>query len=176
MPEFATLARPYANALLDISLEKSLDFTKLLETVDKIISNSNFQRYISDPLKNKNLHAKFIMEILGDNQSKEFEKFIYEISINSRLNVLNEIYVQYKKMMNSHNGITNVKIITAFDLEHEELDNLLNKLESKYKKKLEAEVIVDQSLLGGVRIEIGDKVLDGSIRSRINRLKSSLLS
>ena len=116
------------------------------------------------------------MEILGDNQSKEFEKFIYEISINSRLNVLNEIYVQYKKMMNSHNGITNVKIITAFDLEHEELDNLLNKLESKYKKKLEAEVIVDQSLLGGVRIEIGDKVLDGSIRSRINRLKSSLLS
>jgi F-type H+-transporting ATPase subunit delta len=78
--------------------------------------------------------------------------------------------------MNSKSGIKKVTVVTAFKLEDKELKSLIKKLEKKHNTKLEPKVIVDPTLLGGVRIEIGDQVLDGSIRSRINRLKSTLLS
>jgi F-type H+-transporting ATPase subunit delta len=95
---------------------------------------------------------------------------------NSRLFVLNEIYQQYKNLMNSSNGIKKVTIVTTFKLENKDLKNLIKKLEAKYETKFEPEIIIDPYLIGGVRIEIDDQVLDGSVRSRIDRLKSSLLT
>ena len=78
--------------------------------------------------------------------------------------------------MNSSNGIGDIKIVTAFKLSDQDLSNVLKKLEAKYKKKFQPEIIIDPALLGGVRIIIGDKVLDGSVKSRVDRLKSSLLT
>ena len=174
MSELATLARPYANALFHVSKEKSLDFSSSLKSMLEIVSNEEFKVYLSNPTISKKLVIEFITELVNEN-NLEFDNFVKVLTENSRLNVLNEICNQYETLMNSNNGIENIKIETAFKLSDQELVNLLKKLESKYKTKFQPEIIIDPALLGGVKIIIGDQVLDGSIRSRVDRLKSSLL-
>ena len=174
MSELATLARPYANALFHVSKEKSLDFSNSLKSMLEIVSNEDFKAYLSNPAISKKLVIEFITELINEND-QEFDNFVKVLTENSRLDVLNEIRNQYVTLMNSNNGIKNIKIVTAFKLSDQELVNLLKKLESKYKTKFQPEIIIDPALLGGVKIIIGDQVLDGSIRSRVDRLKSSLL-
>jgi len=176
MSESATLARPYANALFNVSKENSLDFSDSLLSLIEVVSDKNFKNYLKDPSISKKFICDFISEIMQEEKTSEFKSFILILIENSRLLVLNEIYHQYKTLMNSADGIKKVKIISAFKLAEQELISLVNKLEHKYKTKLEPDVAVDPTLLGGVRIEIGDQVLDGSVKSRIDRLKSSLLS
>ena len=175
MSEFATLARPYANALFDVSKEKSLDFSVPLKSMLEIVSNKDFEACLSNPSISNQLLNQFLTEAV-DEKNSEFVNFVEILTKNSRLPVLNEICDQYATLMNSLNGTLKIKIITAFKLADEQIESLLKKLEAKHKTKFQPEIIIDEALLGGVRIVIGDQVLDGSIRSKVDRLKTSLLT
>ena len=175
MSEFATLARPYANALFNVSKEKSLDFSVPLKSMLEIVSNKDFEACLSNPSISNQLLNQFLTEAV-DEKNSEFVNFVEILTKNSRLPVLNEICDQYATLMNSLNGTLKIKIITAFKLADEQIDSLLKKLEAKHKTKFQPEIIIDEALLGGVRIVIGDQVLDGSIRSKVDRLKTSLLT
>ena len=175
MSEFATLARPYANAFFDVSKEKSLDFSVPLKSMLEIVSNKDFEACLSNPSISNQLLNQFLTEAV-DEKNSEFVNFVEILTKNSRLPVLNEICDQYATLMNSLNGTLKIKIITAFKLADEQIDSLLKKLEAKHKTKFQPEIIIDEALLGGVRIVIGDQVLDGSIRSKVDRLKTSLLT
>lgn len=175
MSEFATLARPYANALFDVSKEKSLDFSVPLKSMLEIVSNKDFEACLSNPSISNQLLNQFLTEAV-DEKNSEFVNFVEILTKNSRLPVLNEICDQYATLMNSINGTLKIKIITAFKLADEQIESLLKKLEAKHKTKFQPEIIIDEALLGGVRIVIGDQVLDGSIRSKVDRLKTSLLT
>tara|TARA_E500000178_G_scaffold46509_1_gene41744 strand:- start:108 stop:635 length:528 start_codon:yes stop_codon:yes gene_type:complete len=175
MSEFATLARPYANALFNVSKEKSLDFSVPLKSMLEIVSNKDFEACLSNPSISNQLLNQFLTEAV-DEKNSEFVNFVEILTKNSRLPVLNEICDQYATLMNSINGTLKIKIITAFKLADEQIDSLLKKLEAKHKTKFQPEIIIDEALLGGVRIVIGDQVLDGSIRSKVDRLKTSLLT
>lgn len=175
MSEFATLARPYANALFDVSKEKSLDFSVPLKSMLEIVSNKDFEACLSNPSISNQLLNQFLTEAV-DEKNSEFVNFVEILTKNSRLPVLNEICDQYATLMNSLNGTLKIRIITAFKLADEQIESLLKKLEAKHKTKFQPEIIIDEALLGGVRIVIGDQVLDGSIRSKVDRLKTSLLT
>ena len=175
MSEFATLARPYANALFNVSKEKSLDFSVPLKSMLEIVSNKDFEACLSNPSISNQLLNQFLTEAV-DEKNSEFVNFVEILTKNSRLPVLNEICDQYATLMNSINGTLKIKIITAFKLTDEQIESLLKKLEAKHKTKFQPEIIIDEALLGGVRIVIGDQVLDGSIRSKVDRLKTSLLT
>ncbi len=175
MSEFATLARPYANALFNVSKEKSLDFSVPLKSMLEIVSNKDFEACLSNPSISNKLLNQFLTEAV-DEKNSEFVNFVEILTKNSRLPVLNEICDQYATLMNSINGTLKIKIITAFKLADEQIESLLKKLEAKHKTKFQPEIIIDEALLGGVRIVIGDQVLDGSIRSKVDRLKTSLLT
>ena len=175
MSEFATLARPYANALFDVSKEKSFDFSVPLKSMLEIVTNKDFEACLSNPSISNQLLNQFLTEAV-DEKNSEFVNFVEILTKNSRLPVLNEICDQYATLMNSINGTLKIKIITAFKLADEQIESLLKKLEAKHKTKFQPEIIIDEALLGGVRIVIGDQVLDGSIRSKVDRLKTSLLT
>ena len=175
MSEFATLARPYANALFNVSKEKSLDFSVPLKSMLEIVSNKDFEACLSNPSISNQLLNQFLTEAV-DEKNSEFVNFVEILTKNSRLPVLNEICDQYATLMNSLNGTLKIKIITAFKLADEQIESLLKKLEAKHKTKFQPEIIIDEALLGGVRIVIGDQVLDASIRSKVDRLKTSLLT
>jgi len=176
MSEFATLARPYATALFNLSKAKSIDFSGSLEILSVITSDPQFIEYSTNPLIDKITVAKFLSKFSEFDHQTQVESLILTLSDNSRLPLVSEINEQYKIMMNSEKGISKILIFSAFDLKQSELQKLIEKLEKKYNAKFESELIVDPTLLGGLRIEIGDKVLDGSVRAKLDRLKSNLIA
>ena len=175
MSEFATLARPYATALFSLSKDKAIDFSQSLEILSLVTSDPKFIEYSMNPQIDKFTIANFLLKFFEFDRLTEVESFITTLCDNSRLALVGEIYEQYKSMMNSEKGISKILIFSAFEVEKSELKNLIEKLEKKYNSKFESELRVDPSLVGGLRIEMGDKVLDGSVRAKLDKLKSNLI-
>ena len=132
MSELVTIARPYANALYDVSKENSFNFSSPLESLLGIVSNEDFVAYLSNPATSDKDVTKFLTELV-DEKNPEFVNFIKVLTENSRLDVLREIHSQYVTLMNSNDGIKNIKIVTAFKLSDQDLSSVLKKLEDKYE-------------------------------------------
>ena len=95
---------------------------------------------------------------------------------NSRISLICEISKQYISLMNSHNGIIEAQVVSAFELDNNQLQNLSNKLEKRFNCNVKIKSITDQSLIGGIKITVGDTVIDGSINYHLKNLNTQLLS
>ncbi len=93
---------------------------------------------------------------------------------NHRTVLLPEIAVQFEALKNAREGAADVQIVSAFPLEGAPLAELLASLERKFARKLKPTVEVDPSLIGGVRVTVGDEVLDTSVRARLVSMQSAL--
>ena len=93
---------------------------------------------------------------------------------NHRLPLLPEIATQFEELKNAREGAADVLIVSAFPLEGAQLNELVAGLERKFKRKLKPTVEVDSSLIGGVRVTVGDEVLDTSVRARLASMQTAL--
>jgi len=93
---------------------------------------------------------------------------------NGRLEVLAEIRGQYEVLKNEREGVVEAEITSAFDMDQAQLADLVSRLEKKTGRKVRARVSVDKALIGGVRIAIGDQVIDGSARAQLGALENAL--
>ena len=96
------------------------------------------------------------------------------IVANHRLEALPEVAVQFEALKNALEGAADVEIVSAFPLEGSLLDELVVGLERRFKRKLKPAVSVDASLIGGVRVTVGDEVLDTSVRAQLARMQVAL--
>ncbi|WP_255213879.1 ATP synthase F1 subunit delta, partial [Burkholderia pseudomallei] len=88
--------------------------------------------------------------------------------------LLPEIAEQFEALKNAREGAADVQIVSAFPLEGAQLAELVTSLERKFKRKLKPAVEVDSSLIGGVRVTVGDEVLDTSVRARLAGMQAAL--
>jgi F-type H+-transporting ATPase subunit delta len=177
MAELATVARPYAEALFAVAetgdvaawstLVTELAQVARLPEVLSIASNPKVGRAqvselllaaVKSPLKN-DAQAKNLVQMLVDNH---------------RIALLPEIATQFEELKNAKEGAADVFIVSAFPLEGEQLNGLVASLERKFNRKLKPTVQVDQSLIGGVRVTVGDEVLDTSVRARLASMQTAL--
>jgi len=93
---------------------------------------------------------------------------------NNRLAVLPEIAAQFQALVNQRTGTTKAVVHTAFALSDAQLADVKSVMETRFGRKLEATSVVDPELIGGVRVVVGDEVLDTSIRARLDRMKAAL--
>ena len=93
---------------------------------------------------------------------------------NGRLEVLAEIGAQYEVLKNEREGLVEAEVYTAFEMDAAQLADLVARLQRKTGRKVKARVSVDKSLIGGVKVVIGDKVIDGSARAQLAALETAL--
>ena len=93
-----------------------------------------------------------------------------------RLRLIPDIYKEYQKLVNAHQGITSAEVVTAVPLEDAVKDTVTSSLEAITGGKVVFTTRVDPSLLGGLVIYIGDTLLDGSVRSKLKALRKSLVT
>jgi F-type H+-transporting ATPase subunit delta len=177
MAELATIARPYAEALFGVAeagdiaawstLVQELAQVARLPEVLSIASSPKVSRAqvselllaaVKSPLKD-NAQAKNLVQMLVDNH---------------RLQLLPEIAVQFEELKNAREGAADVQIVSAFPLEGAQLNDLVASLERKFKRKLKPTVEIDSTLIGGVRVTVGDEVLDTSVRARLASMQTAL--
>ena len=78
-------------------------------------------------------------------------------------------------MKNERESTVEAHIASAFELGDAERASLVADLERRFKRKVQAVVSIDKELIGGVRIEVGDEVIDGSVRGKLNAMATALL-
>lgn len=176
MAEPSTIARPYAEAAFRLAdaQGKLPEWSATLANLAAVAADERVRLAIGDPAFSAAKIAGLFIGILAGKLSGEAENFVRVLAENGRLDVLAEIRSQFEELKNEREGTVEADITSAFELEPAQVDDLVARLEKKTGRKVKARVRVDKTLIGGVKIAIGDKVIDGSARAQLTALETAL--
>jgi F-type H+-transporting ATPase subunit delta len=177
MAELSTVARPYAEALFSVAKTSSQGLETWQAAADglaALMAHPQVAEVVADP---KLDHAQVFGLLTGLLKSPLPEaggNFLKLLIENQRLAVLPEVAVQFRRLKNEAEGVADCLIETAFPLSDAQVADLLSSLAAKFGRQLKPEVRVNAQLIGGVRATVGDQVLDGSVRARLNDMQTAL--
>jgi len=176
MAEPSTIARPYAEAAFRLAdaQGKLADWSAALANLSAVAADERVRAAIGDPNLPAAKVAGMILAVLAGKLTAETENFVRVLAENGRLEVLAEIRAQYETLKNDREGVVEAEVYSAFELEPAQVADLVSRLEKKTGRKVRTRVSVDKSLIGGVKIVIGDKVIDGSARAQLGALENAL--
>lgn len=180
MAENSTVARPYAQALYAAAkvsvpaLQVTADHLKLLADLLEI----PFARQVfSDPRFTDQQRCDLVKDSMkGVTLDAHLTNLIALLVENDRLLLMPEIAEQFQTLKDKGEGVAQAEIASAFPLSDEQVSDLVKTLETKFKLKLKPHVTVNNTLIGGVRVVVGDYVLDTSVQAQLNRLRDALVA
>ena len=176
MAELATVARPYAEALFRVAQAGNLaQWSDLVSEMAQIGSNADVQDYARNPKVSESELAATIASLVKSPMTAEANNFLGMVVANGRIELLPEIGAQFQLLKNGAEGAADADITSAFDLSAAPLSDLVATLEKKFCRKLNPTVTVDPSLIGGVRVVVGDEVLDTSVRAKLQQMHVALV-
>lgn len=176
MAEPATIARPYAEAVFAIAdeSERRAEWSAMLAALAAVVADPRVRAAIADPNRSAAQAAGLVIGILAGRLTGEAENFVRVLAENGRLELLPHIRAQYEALRNEREGVLEAEIQSAFALEATALADLVARLEKKTGRKVKASVRLDPELIGGARIVLGDRVIDGSVRAQLAALEAAL--
>lgn len=176
MAEPSTIARPYAEAIFALAAEagRLAEWSAMLGALAQVAASKRVQAALSDPNLPTPRLAGIIVGVLAGQLSAECENFVRVLAENRRLDVLPEIQSQYDALKNEREGVVEAYIYSALELDAAQMADLIARLEKHTGRKVKARLSVDRELIGGVKVVIGDKVIDASARARLTALANAL--
>ena len=176
MAELATIARPYAEALFKAAGTDLVGTAAWLDELAAIASNVQLQQYAGNPSVTS-LQTFDVMTGVAKTALPEAAKnFLKAVIDNGRISVLPEIASQFRALKNAKSGSSDATVFSAFALSEATLADLLATLEKRFGKKLNLKVELQPELIGGIRVVVGDEVLDTSVKARLEQMKAALVS
>ena len=175
MAEPSTIARPYAAALFQSST--AADGAQLVAQLDAlagIAGDAGLRQFAADPKVTDEQVFKLVSGIAGSDLSPKLTNLLTVVIDNGRLSVLPEIASQFRTLVNDRGGVSDAHIVSAFPLDAAQQADLAKVLEKRFGRQLKTSVSVDSSLIGGVRVTVGDEVLDTSIVARLEQMRTAL--
>ncbi|UGQ46342.1 F0F1 ATP synthase subunit delta [Massilia endophytica] len=175
MAELATVARPYAEALFRVAQAGNLaQWSDLVDELTQVGSHAEVLAYARNPKVSDSDVAAAIQALLKSPLNAEAKNFLSMLIANGRIELLPEIGAQFHALKNSQEGAADAEITSAFEMDAAQTAQLVQTLEKKFSRKLNPSVTVDPSLIGGVRVVVGDEVLDTSVRARLQQMRVAL--
>ncbi len=176
MAEPNTIARPYAEAVFRLAdaQGKLADWSAVLANLAAVAADERVRVAIDDPNLSAAKVAGMFISVLSGKLSGDAENLVRVLAENGRLDVLTEVRTQYEALKNAREGVVEADVYSAFELDAAQVADLVSRLEKKTGRKVKARVSVDKSLIGGVKVVIGDQVIDGSARAQLAALENAL--
>jgi F-type H+-transporting ATPase subunit delta len=176
MSELSTLARPYAEAVFRMAQGENdlAGWSSRIATLAAIVSDAQAARLIADPTVSTERVAGLIIDVAGAELGERGGNFVKVLAENDRLSVLPEIGVQFETLKANAEGILEATITSAQALTQAQLDDLVAGLQARFSRAVNVQVAVDPELIGGAVIAIGDQVIDGSVKGRLQRMSFAL--
>lgn len=173
-----TLATGYLQALFELARSKDQfqQATNDMDTVARVFrENAQLRKVILHPSVTREEKTRLVESILAPHLSPLVRNFLLLIITKRREKILDDILEQYQAVADSVGGTGRAVVQTAIPLSDEKLARLKSTLETITKKTVEVETRVTPEILGGVIVKIGNKVIDGSIVTRLNNLRRRLV-
>ena len=177
MAELATIARPYAEALFKSCAEKGADLNGTVAWVEElaaIAADPQLRQLADNPKFTAEQVLGVITGVARSALPDAARNFLRVIVENGRLDALPEVAVQFRGLVNRQQGASDAVVHSAYPMDEAALKDIASTLEKRFGRKLSLTVQVDESLIGGVRVVVGDEVLDTSVKARLEQMKAAL--
>lgn len=174
MAELATIARPYAEALYEASAADLAGAGAWLDKAAAIAGNAELQQFVDNPKVTNEQVLGVIEGAFGSALPPQARNFLSALLENGRFGALPEIARQFRARANAQSGSSDAVVYSAFPIEPSALGGVAAALEKRFGRKLQLTVEQDPSLIGGIRVVVGDEVLDTSVKARLEQMKVAL--
>jgi len=174
MAELATIARPYAEALFKAFSSDLGGAAVWLDELAAIAGNSQLQQFADNPKSTVNQVFDLIAGVAKTVLPEPARNFLRTVIENGRLSALPEIAAQFRSLKNAQSGSSDAVVYSAFPIDGAALADVAKTLESRFGRKLNVKVELEPALIGGIRVVVGDEVLDTSVKARLEQMKVAL--
>jgi F-type H+-transporting ATPase subunit delta len=176
MSELSTLARPYAEAVFRLAQGENdlAGWLSRVVTLAAIVSDPQLARLIADPAVSADRVASLIIEVAGVDLGERGGNLVKVLAENNRLALLPEISAQFETLKANAEATLEATITSAQELTQAQIDDLVAGLKTKFNRAVNVQVAIDPELIGGAVIAIGDQVIDGSVKGRLQRMSFAL--
>ncbi len=176
MAELVTIARPYAEAVFRLARDKDNlpAWSDMLALVEAVVVDPRVEACVGNPNVSAAQLEGLILGVAGDRLDGAGRNLVQVLVQNDRVGLIPEIRALYETLRREHEGMVEVIIHSALPLSDEQTARLVARLEASHRRKVRAAVEVDKNLIGGVRIVVGDKVLDATVRGKLDQMATAL--
>lgn len=167
-------SKAYAQALFSIAMEqnKVAEFAENLEIIEKILTeNPDYLDYLQTPALPLSERLCAISDAFSKEMPEEIVSYLKLLCENGHIFALKNSITEFYKLEMAVSNTVTVTVSSNIPLTEEQKEKLIHKLEAKYRKQMNPIYKLDTSLLGGIRIEMEDQVIDGSVAKRLQSLK-----
>ena len=174
MAELATIARPYAEALFKATSKDLNGAAVWVDALSAVAQNEQLQQFADSPKASTDQVFDLIAGVAKVDLPEAAKNFLRMVIENGRLSALPEMATQFRALKNAQSGSSDAIVHSAFPIDAAALADLGKTLEAQFKRKLNLSVVLQPELIGGIRVVVGDEVLDTSVKARLQQMKVAL--
>jgi len=174
MAELATIARPYAEALFKASAQDLAATSEWVDRLAAVAGNAQLLQFADNPKVTAAQVFDVIEGVAKLTLNDHAKNFLRTVIENGRLSALPEMASQFRALKNALGGSSDAVVHSAFPIDGNALVEVAAMLEKRFDRKLNVSVELQPELIGGIRVVVGDEVLDTSVKARLEQMKVAL--
>jgi len=173
------IARVYATALLNAA-EKQGKAEEVLDELDSLVSDlfqadPQLEAFLASGAIGRHQKESLIRSAFQGRASEAFLNFLLVLNDHERLDMLRSILGEVQELRNQRVGRLRIQVQSAVPLPDDQRDRLVQQLREKFQKEPVLETRVDPELLGGLVVQVGDWVYDGSVRTQLENIRNQII-
>jgi F-type H+-transporting ATPase subunit delta len=172
------LARPYARAAFELAKEKGSlqEWLDQLALLSEVVQNPDVARVLTDPRLTANQQIEIIDAVTHGKIGAQEKQFLHLLADYRRLKIIDDIYQLYAQYKSDFEKVIDVRLTTATSIDDAMQKRFVDALTKRLGRKVDLECDTDPTIIGGAVVRAGDQVIDGSVRSRLERLAETLIA
>jgi F-type H+-transporting ATPase subunit delta len=174
MAELATIARPYAEALFKAGAGAAE--SEQVSALAVIAADAQLRQFADNPKVTSQQVFDLVGGVVKSPLAPKVQTFLRAVLDNGRLAALPEIASQLHALVNAQSGVSDANIESAYAIDAAQLADVKAALEKRFGRKLNPSVVIKPELIGGIRVVVGDEVLDTSVAARLQQMKTALVA
>ena len=147
-----------------------------LETATEVAADERSLSVLANPAISTDRRAEVLDELLGSRTSRPVLNLVQLLLRRGRIEELPRVAAEFRRLDDARQGITHATVTSAVPLTPDDVQALTQRLEQTTGGRIALDVQVDPSLLGGLIVRVGDRLIDGSVRGRLERLRTRLVA
>lgn len=177
MAELTTVARPYAEAIFRAAVDAKdvAGFAPKLKALGAVAANTQVAQLLGNPNVSATEKASLMASAAGGNVPAALSNALAMLIGNGKASLLPFVSEHFERLQRDHDGVVKATITSAFPLSESDKAGLVDALAKKYGKRVVADVVIDESLIGGARVQVGDDVVHASVRDTLKKMAHALV-
>ena len=174
MAEIATIARPYAEGLFKAAGVQGNTLAAQVQALADVAGHAQVRSFADNPKVSADQVFELITSVVKADVAEPAKNLLRTVIDNGRIAALPAIAAQFHALVNASSGVSDAMVYSAFEISPDALTDVVATLEKRFGRKLNLQVQLQPELIGGIRVVVGDEVLDTSVKARLEQMKVAL--